>query len=98
MVATVVIGCCNAQAEESLRREIIPLATIVTPNLAETEVLVGRKVASLEETCGLLPGQIVADGARAVVVKGGHAITKATDVFYDGSSMELVAERGGRDA
>jgi len=34
--------------------------------------------------------QIVAGGARAVVVKGGHAITKATDVFYDGSRMELL--------
>ena len=34
--------------------------------------------------------EIVAGGARAVVVKGGHAITKATDVFYDGSHMELL--------
>ena len=49
----------------------------------------GRKVASLEEMRAAAE-QIVAGGARAVVVKGGHAITKATDVFYDGSSMELL--------
>jgi hydroxymethylpyrimidine/phosphomethylpyrimidine kinase len=34
--------------------------------------------------------EIVASGASAVVVKGGHAIVKATDVFYDGSTMELL--------
>jgi hydroxymethylpyrimidine/phosphomethylpyrimidine kinase len=68
MVATVVIGCCNAR-QKRVCAGIIPLATIVTPNLAETEVLVGRKVASLEDMQGRRR-QIVADGARAVVVKG----------------------------
>jgi hydroxymethylpyrimidine/phosphomethylpyrimidine kinase len=90
MVATSGDRLLQREAEESLRRDIIPLATIVTPNLAETEVLVGgRKVASLEDMRAAAE-QIVADGARAVVVKGGHAITKATDVFYDGSTMELL--------
>jgi hydroxymethylpyrimidine/phosphomethylpyrimidine kinase len=89
MVATSGDRLLQREAEESLRQDILPLATVVTPNLAETEVLVGRKVASLEEM-RVAAEQIVAGGTRAVVVKGGHAITKATDVFYDGRRMELL--------
>jgi hydroxymethylpyrimidine/phosphomethylpyrimidine kinase len=90
MVATSGDRLLQPEAEASLRQELIPLATVVTPNLAETAVLVGRKVHSLEEMQAAAE-RIVADGARAVVVKGGHAITKATDVFYDGITMELLA-------
>ena len=89
MVATSGDRLLQREAEESLRQDVLPLATVVTPNLAETEVLVGRKVASLEEMRAAAE-QIVAAGTRAVVVKGGHAITKATDVFYDGNHMELL--------
>jgi hydroxymethylpyrimidine/phosphomethylpyrimidine kinase len=89
MVATSGDRLLQREAEEGLRQDILPLAAVVTPNLAETEVLVGRKVASLEEMQAAA-AQIVAGGARAVVVKGGHAITKATDVFYDGNRMELL--------
>jgi len=49
MVATSGDRLLQREAEESMRRDILPLATVVTPNLAETEVLVGRKVASLDE-------------------------------------------------
>jgi len=89
MVATSGARLLQREAEESVRQDILPLAMVVTPNLAETEVLVGRKVASLEEMQAAAE-QIVAGGARAVVVKGGHAITQATDVFYDGNHMELL--------
>jgi hydroxymethylpyrimidine/phosphomethylpyrimidine kinase len=89
MVATSGDRLLQRAAEESLRQDILPLATVVTPNLAETEVLVGRKVTSLDEMRAAAE-QIVAEGARAVVVKGGHAVTKATDVFFDGQRMELL--------
>jgi len=89
MVATSGDRLLQREAEEILRQEIIPLAAIVTPNLAEAEVLVGRKVTNLEEMRAAAE-QIVTGGARAVVVKGGHAVTRATDVFYDGTSMELL--------
>ena len=64
MVATSGDRLLQHEAEESLRQDILPLATVVTPNLAETEVLVGRKVASLEEMRAAAE-QIVAGGARA---------------------------------
>jgi hydroxymethylpyrimidine/phosphomethylpyrimidine kinase len=90
MVATSGDRLLQPEAEASLKQDLIPLATVVTPNLAETAVLVGRKVLSLEDMQAAAE-QIVAQGARAVVVKGGHAINQATDVFYDGTTMELFA-------
>ena len=89
MVATSGDRLLQRQAEESLVQEIIPLAAIVTPNLAETEVLVGRQVSTLDDMRAAAE-QIVAAGARAVLVKGGHAIARATDVFYDGTRLELL--------
>jgi len=89
MVATSGDRLLQRQAEESLVQDIIPLAAIVTPNLAETEVLVGRQVSTLDDMRAAAE-QIVAAGARAVLVKGGHAIARATDVFYDGTRLELL--------
>jgi hydroxymethylpyrimidine/phosphomethylpyrimidine kinase len=89
MVATSGDRLLQPAAEASLRTLLLPLATVVTPNLDETAVLVGRKIASLEEMRAAA-ADIVAQGAHAVVVKGGHAMTKATDVFYDGKTMELL--------
>ena len=70
----------------ALRRQLVPLAAIVTPNLPETEVLLGRGIVSLEER-RQAARDLVAMGARAAVVKGGHAAdeTVVTDVFFDGS-------------
>jgi hydroxymethylpyrimidine/phosphomethylpyrimidine kinase len=89
MVATSGDRLLQPEAEASLRDDLIPLATVVTPNLDETAVLIGQKVTSLEAMQAAAE-QIVAGGARAVVIKGGHAMTKATDVFFDGGRMELL--------
>lgn len=89
MVATSGDRLLQQAAEDSMRQDIMPLATVITPNLAEAEVLVGRKVASLDDMRAAAE-HLLAAGARAVVVKGGHAIAKATDVFFDGQRMELL--------
>ena len=71
----------------ALRRDLLPLATIVTPNLAEAAALTGEPVdtlASMRRAALLLVDR---HGARAALITGGHlAGTSATDVFYDGSS------------
>ena len=89
MVATSGDRLLQPEAEASIRQELIPLATVVTPNLNETAVLVGHKIVTLEDMQAAAE-QLVAEGAQAVVIKGGHAIAKATDVFYDGTTMELL--------
>ena len=89
MVATSGDRLLQPDAEARLKEEIIPMATLVTPNLAEAEVLTGTKVQTLDDMRAAAEN-LVAGGAAAVVVKGGHAMVKATDVFYDGTRMELL--------
>ncbi|MFH1560277.1 MAG: bifunctional hydroxymethylpyrimidine kinase/phosphomethylpyrimidine kinase [Chloroflexota bacterium] len=80
-------------AVEALRSLLIPLATVVTPNLPEATVLVGRSVESLEDA-RQAARDIVAMGARSAVVKGGHLQGDAVDVFYDGRRFrEFTAAR-----
>jgi hydroxymethylpyrimidine/phosphomethylpyrimidine kinase len=81
------------EAVEALRSLLIPLATVVTPNLPEAAVLVGRSVESLEDARRAAT-DIVAMGAKSAVVKGGHLKGDAVDVFYDGRKLlEFTAVR-----
>lgn len=72
------------EAVEALRRRIVPLAAIVTPNLPEASGLAGFKVVSREDM--LRAGEaILALGAPAVLVKGGHlGGDHADDLLVDG--------------
>lgn len=90
MIATSGDRLLQPDAEESLRTDLLPLATIVTPNLDETAVLVGHTVKGLDAMQAAAEA-IVGTGVKAVLVKGGHATEKATDVFYDGKAMVLLA-------
>jgi hydroxymethylpyrimidine/phosphomethylpyrimidine kinase len=93
MVATSGDRLLREDAVEALRTELLPLATVVTPNLPEAEVLMGQEVSSLEQMREAARA-IVGLGARSAVVKGGHLAGDAVDVFYDGNSFtELPARR-----
>jgi len=71
-------------ARDALRGRLLPLVGVVTPNLAEAEVLAGAPAAPEE-----LARVIHALGPRAVVVTGGHG-DDATDVFFDGQRLEEI--------
>ena len=71
------------EAVDALRTLLVPLALVVTPNLPEASVLVGYRVATLEQA-RRAARDIVGMGSRSVVVKGGHLQGDAVDVFYDG--------------
>jgi hydroxymethylpyrimidine/phosphomethylpyrimidine kinase len=82
-------------AVDALRERIVPLATLVTPNLPEAAGLAGFDVVSrdLMEDAAVA---IHAMGPRAVLVKGGHleGAARADDLFFDGDAMEWIgAER-----
>jgi len=80
-------------AIDSLRLRLLPLATVITPNLPEAEVILGRPVKTLAERRGAAR-DLVALGVRAAVVKGGHAEGDVTDVYWDGTNMvELTGTR-----
>lgn len=69
-------------ALDALKRELLPLARVVTPNLFEAERITGLRV---RDRAGMLEAAraIRALGARAVLVKGGHLEGEATDVLDD---------------
>ncbi len=83
----------RSDAVAALRTRLLPLAAVVTPNLPEAEVLLERKIESLEDR-RQAARDLAAMGARAAVVKGGHAAGDPIDVFCDGSQLvELPAPR-----
>jgi hydroxymethylpyrimidine/phosphomethylpyrimidine kinase len=76
-------------AVETLVARLFPLATVVTPNLHEAEALTGRPGAPRRE----LAERLVALGAPAALVTGGHGAT-AVDHLFDGRDHhELPVER-----
>ncbi len=80
-------------AVDALRRRLLPLATIVTPNAPEAAVLTGRPVATLADQRAAAI-ELVRLGAAAALVKGGHLDGAAIDVFADSESIiELRSER-----
>ncbi len=80
-------------AVDVLRRKLLPLAAIITPNLPEAEVLLNRSIRTLDERRAAAR-DLHELGPRAVVVKAGHAGGDATDVYFDGNVMtELNARR-----
>ena len=73
-------------AIDTLRTRLLPLARVVTPNVPEAEVLVGRKLESLDDYRNAAR-EIVDMGPAAAVVKGGHATGPATDILFDGNEF-----------
>jgi hydroxymethylpyrimidine/phosphomethylpyrimidine kinase len=84
MVASSGAQLLEADAVDALVSRILPLATVVTPNLAEARVLAGRD-GTKAELAEAIP-------ARAVVVTGGHG--EPVDHLYDGQRhVEIPVER-----
>ena len=77
----------DRDAEAAYRERLLPLATLVTPNLPEAEALLGRPVRTLTDMREAARA-LRAMGPRAVVVKGGHLEGDAVDVFWDGDHLE----------
>lgn len=88
MVATSGDRLLQPEAIDALRARLVPLAALVTPNLPEAALLTGTAVAAGEEEMMAQAEAIVAAGAGAALVKGGHAEgDDSTDVFFDGREM-----------
>ena len=81
-------------AVAALREVLLPLAAVLTPNLPEAEVLLGRELRTPEDR-RRAAHDLLALGPGAVVVKGGHGDEpESRDVFYDGRELvELPAPR-----
>jgi len=71
---------------------LLPLATLVTPNLDEAEILAGQKIRAPEDMRAAAR-QIFSRHGCAVLVKGGHLKNcgEAMDVFFDGKTELLLS-------
>jgi hydroxymethylpyrimidine/phosphomethylpyrimidine kinase len=80
----------HADAREALLRELLPLATLVTPNLDEAQALTGVTIASVADM-RTAARALLAHGPGACLVKGGHLPGQdAIDVFDDGTAPRLL--------
>ena len=76
------------EAVESLRRRLPPQALLVTPNLPEAAAILDEPVAETEEAMRAQAERILALGAGAVLVKGGHAGgPESVDILVDAQGV-----------
>ena len=82
MVATSGAKLISDDAIDSLKEYLLPLATVITPNIPEAEVLSGRSITS-EEDMVAAAKEIYERFGCAVLCKGGHQINDANDLLYN---------------
>ncbi len=92
MVSTSGAMLLKPVALKILKECLLPFATLVTPNLDEAEILVGHKLASVEDL-RVAAKEIYARFGCAALVKGGHlkASREAVDIFFDGRTELLLS-------
>jgi hydroxymethylpyrimidine/phosphomethylpyrimidine kinase len=89
MVAESGARLLESGAENALRTLLLPLATVVTPNVPEAHVLAARDKLDGEQ----LAREVQAIGAKAVILTGGHR-AQAVDIVFDGETVtEIPGER-----
>jgi hydroxymethylpyrimidine/phosphomethylpyrimidine kinase len=94
MVATSGARLLQADALDALRTRLLPLATVVTPNLPEAELLIGERIgdrAAMHESLGRLREL----GPAAVLLKGGHLDhgDEVVDLLDDGTRVHAMTHR-----
>jgi hydroxymethylpyrimidine/phosphomethylpyrimidine kinase len=95
MVATSGDRLLAADAVEVLRRELIPRALVITPNLPEAAALLDAPIAESETMMREQGERLLALGAKAVLIKGGHAGgAESIDLLVEPTAVaRLASER-----
>ncbi|MEK7286016.1 MAG: bifunctional hydroxymethylpyrimidine kinase/phosphomethylpyrimidine kinase [Nitrospirota bacterium] len=75
----------------SVKKELLPIARLVTPNCMEAEQLTGHPVRTLEDA--RRAAKIIFQlGPKAVLVKGGHLEEdRGTDILFDGNDFTVIS-------
>lgn len=94
MVATSGAVLLKPSAIRALKERLLPLATLVTPNLDEAQLLLERKLRSLEDLLDAA-AELHAQFGCAALVKGGHLKlgADAVDVLFDGNHFTVLKAR-----
>ena len=92
MVAKSGDALLQPEAVASLRDRLLPLATVITPNLPETAVLLDRPAPQTTDDMIDAADALLRLGPGAVLVKGGHLDgADSTDIFHDGNAPREVS-------
>ena len=93
MVATSGSALMEDNAVQTLIEELLPLSTLVTPNILEAQVLSGLTIASKEDMIKV--AKKIGDSCGcSVLLKGGHSINDANDLLYaDGQLTWFTGKR-----
>lgn len=89
MVATSGAALLRGDALATLRDKLLPIASLVTPNLHEASILAGQEVTDLESMTDAA-AKIHDLGAPWVLIKGGHLEGDAVDVLFDGENSHVL--------
>lgn len=102
MVSTSGHRLLSAEAEEVVKQHLLPMATLITPNIPEMETLTQMPLTTLEEKC-CAAEHLFGYGVKAILLKGGHEVgdTKSDILFtqttsgikYTTFSSETIATR-----
>lgn len=94
MVAKSGASLLRPDAVDALRRVLLPLALVVTPNLPEASALAGRSIQTIDQMKEAARA-IVDLGPRSVVVKGGHLREsgESVDLFFNGREFRRYTAR-----
>lgn len=83
----------SLDAIATIKEKLLPLATVITPNLPEAEALTGITIETKQDLYTVCQ-QLHNLGAKHVLLKGGHSLGNPNDLFYDGVNFHwLKAER-----
>ena len=94
MVATSGAKLISDHAIDALRRELIPMALVVTPNLPEAAVLSGASIARNEDEMIIQARALLRHGANNVLIKGGHGAGAESVDLLVGTNLELRRAAG----
>ncbi len=79
----------NDQAIKTLKKDLMPKVSLITPNIPEAEILTGLKIYNKEHMIQAA-NELINLGAKNVLIKGGHLNTKKVeDVFLNRSDFKI---------
>ncbi|MEN2767061.1 bifunctional hydroxymethylpyrimidine kinase/phosphomethylpyrimidine kinase [Ornithinibacillus xuwenensis] len=93
MVATSGDSLIDGNARNYLREHLLPLASVVTPNIPEAEFIIGQSIETVEDMQEAATIIVHQYGAGAALVKGGHLSGEAIDFLYDGKKMHTFTAK-----
>jgi len=95
MVATSGDPLFEQDAIDVIRRQLVPQAALVTPNLHEAAILTGEKIEDEDGMARAAETMVHDMGAQAVLIKGGHLESgdRVVDILYDGDVRTFRGQR-----